>query len=279
VHTLEVFAGQAYYYIEMTAQSAKKRERPSPVRWLYGLNPVLEALRSGRAVRAVYIYSGRRRHAARLVEEAGARDVPIKVIYDRGFFDSRFPKGHQGVAAEAGKAPSVSIDELMAVPGLRGEEPFFLVLDLIEDPRNLGAILRSAEAAGVHGVVVQERHAAGLGPEARKASAGASEHMPLCVVTNVKHAIHEMKQAGMAVAGAEAGPHPPPWDLDLRGPLALVIGSEGKGLRRTVREKCDFLTSLPMRGRVGSLNASVSAGVLLYEALRQRSKNQGVTHP
>jgi 23S rRNA (guanosine2251-2'-O)-methyltransferase len=237
--------------------------------WLYGMNPVFEALRAGRAMKALYIYSGRHRQVGQLRREAEERSVPVKVIHDASFFDSRFPKGHQGVAAEVARTPSISIEELLDIPSHRGEPPFFVILDGIEDPRNLGAIMRSAEAARAHGVVVQERRSAGLGPEAVKASAGAAEHISLCTVSNIKHAMEKMKGLDIKIIGAEAGHYPPPWEADLGGPAALVLGSEDRGMRKTVRERCDVLVSLPIRGRVNSLNASVAAGILIYEYLRQ----------
>jgi 23S rRNA (guanosine2251-2'-O)-methyltransferase len=243
-----------------------------PQEWLYGLNPVLEALRAGRRIKTLYIYAGRREKVGAIREEADSRGVPVEVVTDIAFFDGKFPKGHQGIAARISRRKYVSIEDLLLIPGERGEEPFFVILDLIEDPRNLGGILRSSEAAGVHGVVIQEKRSAGLGPEASKASAGASEHLPVSMVTNIKHAMHKMKELGIKLIGAEAGAASPPWDLDLGGPVALVIGSEGAGLRRTVREGCDVLTSLPMLGKVNSLNTSVAAGILIYEILRQRSK-------
>jgi 23S rRNA (guanosine2251-2'-O)-methyltransferase len=229
----------------------------------------MEALRAGH-VKMLYLSSGRHKKVNELRQEAEKQNIPLKVIHDPQFFDSRFPKGHQGVAAEVVKRRGIPLDELLGIPGERGEAPFFVVLDSVEDPRNLGAVLRSAEAAGVHGVVIQERRAAGLVPEVSKASAGASEHIPVTVVPNIKHAIARMKDMGIQVIGAEPGPHPPPWGLALSGPLALVVGSEGRGLRKTVREKCDSFVTLPIRGRVNSLNTSVAAGVLIYEVLRQR---------
>lgn len=243
-----------------------------PDEWLYGLNPVLEALRAGRKIKTIYIYSGRHKKVDAIGEEAGSRGVPVQVVTDSAFFDSRFPKGHQGIAARISRRKYFPLEDLLGIPEERGEEPFFVVLDLIEDPRNLGGILRSAEAAGAHGVVIQQRRSAGLGPEASKASAGASEHMPVSMVTNIKHAMKDMKALGIMLIGAEAGKAAPPWDLDLTGPAALVIGSEGAGLRKTVRESCDVLVSLPMRGMVNSLNTSVAAGILIFEILRQRSK-------
>jgi 23S rRNA (guanosine2251-2'-O)-methyltransferase len=253
-------------------RASSRAGRSSQDVWLYGVHPVREALRAGSGLREIYLFSGRRKRVGELMDEAAERGVPVKVIYDTEFFEGRFPKGHQGVAARAEpQEETATMEKLLSVPAEKGETPFFVVLDGIEDPRNLGAILRSAEAAGVHGVVVQERRSAPLGPEARKASAGASEHIPLCVLPNIKNAFSPMKDAGVVLIGAEAGLHSAPWDVDLLGPVALVVGSEGRGLRRTVAEKCDFLVSLPLKGKVGSLNASVSAGVLFYEVLRQRT--------
>ena len=207
---------------------------------------------------------------AKLREEAKSRGIPLKTE-DAGFFEGRFPKGHQGVAAEVALRGYVSLEELLLIPDKRGEAPFFVLLDQVEDPRNLGAVLRTAEAAGVHGVVIQKRRSAGLGPDASKASAGAAEHIAVCAVSNIKNAMHRMREVGITIAGAEAGAAPA-WEADLGGPVALVIGSEGRGLRRIVKEKCDLIVSLPMRGKVNSLNTSVAAGVLIYEVLRQRTQ-------
>jgi 23S rRNA (guanosine2251-2'-O)-methyltransferase len=236
---------------------------------LYGVNPVLEALEASRAS-VVYIYSGRRAQAREIVERAGESGVDVKVMHDAGFFDSRFPKGHQGVAATLRESATYSVEDIMAIPLQRGEPALFLILDGIEDPRNLGAVLRSAEAAGVHGVVMEKRRSAPIGPEAIKASAGAALHMPISVVSNIKLAMRAMKEEGIMVIGAEAGGEVRHWGADMSGPVALVAGSEGRGLRRTVAENCDLVVSLPILGKVNSLNTSVAAGILVYEALRQR---------
>ena len=237
---------------------------------LYGLNPVMEAIKAG-VLSAIYVYSGRRRHLSELLEAASEAGVPVNVKQDMGFFDSRFPKGHQGVAAEGTWSLSISVEDLLMIPEQRGESPLFLLLDGIEDPRNLGAVLRSAEAAGVHGVVMEKRRSASIGPEAIKSSAGAALHVPIAVVSNIKLAMRAMKEQGILLVGAEAGGETTPWEADLGGPLALVAGSEGSGLRRTVAEACDMVVSLPILGNVNSLNTSVAAGVLIYEVLRQRT--------
>ena len=245
---------------------------------IYGLNPVREAIKAGTA-EVVYISATRKKGLKDILKEAEAAGVEVKIMRDAGFFDSRFPKGHQGIAASHGGAarePVNSIDDLLsqqAQPGDKagsGRLALYIVLDQIEDPRNLGAILRTAEAAGAAGVVTQERRSAGLSPEAVKASAGASEHIPLVVVTNIKNALRLIREEGITIAGAEALDEAvPAWDADLSLPLALVVGSEGKGLRRTVRQMCDVLVSLPLIGKVSSLNASVACGAIIFEILRQ----------
>jgi 23S rRNA (guanosine2251-2'-O)-methyltransferase len=238
--------------------------------WIYGLNPVFEALRAGRNIKTVYVSSGRHEKAGQLRHVAEQRGIPVETP-DPTFFDSRFPKGHQGVAARVVQKGYISLDELLAVPEKRNEPALFVILDGIEDPRNFGAILRSSDAAGVHGVVIQSHRSASLGPEVAKTSAGAVEHIPVSMVPNIKHAMREMKEKGIVVVGSEAGDYPALWEADLTVPLALVIGSEGKGARKTVKEKCDIIVNIPMRGKIKSLNASVAAGVALFEILRQRS--------
>lgn len=248
------------------------RERPRSSErdnWIYGLNPVLEALRAGREVKAVYILAGRRDKLDEVSQAAAGRGVTVKKA-EMDFFDSKFPKGHQGIAAAVAPRHYATLDDIMAIPGQKNELPLFLILDLVEDPRNFGAILRVADAVGVHGVVIQSHRSATLTPEAVKASAGAAEYMPVAMVSNIKHAIKTMKDEGILVVGAEAGSKNELWTTDLSVPLALVIGSEGRGLRRTVGEDCDIIVSLPMQGMVNSLNASVAAGVILFEIMRQR---------
>ncbi|TAN38827.1 MAG: 23S rRNA (guanosine(2251)-2'-O)-methyltransferase RlmB [Nitrospirae bacterium] len=238
--------------------------------WIYGINPVLEAVRSGRPIKSVYLLGSRREKGGEIERELSDRGIPVSRV-DNVFFEQRFPKGHQGMAAVVAPRKYASLEELLLIPAAKKEQPLFLVLDLIEDPRNFGAILRVADAGGAHGVVIQSHRSATLTPEAVKASAGASEYMPVAMVANIKHAIKAMKDEGMTVIGAEAGSDKKPWQEDLNVPLAFVIGSEGRGLRRTVRDDCDIIASLPMKGRVNSLNASVATGILVFEAMRQRA--------
>jgi 23S rRNA (guanosine2251-2'-O)-methyltransferase len=237
--------------------------------WVYGLNPVLEAIRSGRQVKTVFLSVSRREGVSGIEREIASSGITLKKT-DQFFFDSRFPKGHQGIAAVVAPREYTDLEELLSIPTLKDETPFFLILDCIEDPRNFGAILRTADAGGVHGVVIQSHRSATLVPEAVKASAGAAEYMPVAMVANIKHVMADMKEAGILVVGAEAGTGRTIWDLELNVPLALVVGSEGKGLRKTVKEDCDVLVSLPMKGRVNSLNVSVAAAIMIYEIIHQR---------
>jgi 23S rRNA (guanosine2251-2'-O)-methyltransferase len=241
--------------------------------WIYGLNPVLEAIRAGRNIEGIVFSSGKKdsHRILEIEQEAGKRNISLQRA-DMSFFHTRFPKGHQGIAAKVSPKTYITLEELLEIPSRKGEPPLFIILDCVEDPRNFGAILRVADAAGVHGIVIQSHRSVTLGAEVSKASAGAVEYIPVSMVANIKHAIQEMKERGITIVGAEAGVEKLVWDLDLRIPLALVIGSEGKGLRKTVKENCDILVSLPMKGRINSLNASVAVGILTFEILRQRAR-------
>jgi 23S rRNA (guanosine2251-2'-O)-methyltransferase len=241
-------------------------------KWIYGLNPVLEAIRAGRNIESVFLSSSKK-DSPKILEiekEAGRRNISIQRV-DISFFHAHFPKGHQSVAAKGLPKTYINLEELLKISSMREDPPLFIILDCIEDPRNFGAILRVADAAGVHGIVIQSHRSVTLSAEVSKASAGAVEYIPVSLVANIKHAIQKMKERGITVVGAEAWVEKLVWDLDLSIPLALVIGSEGKGLRKTVKERCDMLVSLPMKGRINSLNVSVAAGILTFEILRQRA--------
>lgn len=237
--------------------------------WIYGLNPVLEAIRAGRDIKSIFLSFSRHDKTLDIKKEVGDRKIPIKIL-DPAFFHSTFKKGHQGVAAEVSPKGYVSLDELLDIPLKKNETPLFIILDCIEDPRNFGAILRVADAAGIHGIVIQSHRSVTLGSEVAKVSAGAVEYVPVSMVANVKHAIYEMKKRGITIVGTEASAEKIAWDLNFKVPLALVIGSEGKGLRKTVSKSCDILASLPMQGKINSLNVSVAAGIFAFEILRQR---------
>jgi 23S rRNA (guanosine2251-2'-O)-methyltransferase len=234
---------------------------------IYGLNPVIEALRGGR-VRRVRVASRGDRRIDEVLALARAQGVAIERV-DALALDRAARGGvHQGVVAEVEAARDYSLLEI--VEAAAPAAPLIVVLDGIEDPHNLGAILRTADAAGVHGVVRQARHAASLDGVAAKASAGAAAHVRIATVVNIARAVEELKSAGVWTVGL-AGEAGEPYDsVDYRLPTAFVLGAEGSGLRRLVRERCDRLVRIPMGGRVNSLNVSVAAGVALFEAARQR---------
>lgn len=238
---------------------------------LEGRNALQEALRSGRTVDKVFIAAGEidrglQRLAAE-AKEAGAVVVPV----DRRKLDAMsFTHAHQGVIALAAAHVYYSIDDILEEAASRGEAPLIVICDELSDPHNLGAILRSAECAGAHGVIIPKRRSVGLTATVAKASAGAVEYMKVARVTNISAAIAELKQKGVWVFGTAAEGSIPMYQADLSGPAAIVIGSEGDGMSQLVRKNCDVMVNIPMKGRISSLNASAAASILLYEALRQR---------
>jgi 23S rRNA (guanosine2251-2'-O)-methyltransferase len=234
---------------------------------VYGLNPVLEALRAGRAMNVRIARSGGAR-VEEIVRLAATGGVTVGRVDARELDRATGGAVHQGVVAEVADPPEYSIGDLLAAPG--GGAPLIVVLDGVEDPHNFGAILRSVDAAGADGVVRQDRHAAPVGQVAAKASAGAVAHVKIVTVVNVARALDELCEAGVWTVGL-AGDAPTTYDrVDFTLPTAIVLGAEGTGLRRLVRERCEVVASIPMNGHVDSLNVSVAAGVVLFEAARQR---------
>lgn len=236
-----------------------------------GRNAVIEALRAGRTIDKIFIQKGETDktlgHIASKAREAGV----VVVDADRRKLDGMSSThAHQGVIALAAVREYCTVADILAIAAERGEPPFVLVCDELSDPHNLGAVIRTAEAAGVHGVIIPKRRSAGLTAIVDKTSAGAVEHMAVARVANLSAALRELKDAGVWAYGAAAEGASPLWQTDLKGPIAIVVGSEGDGIGRLVRETCDFLVSIPMRGQVSSLNVSAAAAVLVYEALRQR---------
>ena len=238
-----------------------------------GRNAVIEALRAGRGIDKIYIAKGEKDKTLGHIASK-ARDAGVVVVEaDRRKLDNMsVTKAHQGVVAVAAVREYCSLDDILALAEERGEAPFVVLCDEISDPRNFGAILRSAECAGAHGVVIPKRRSAGLTGVVDKTSAGAAEHLLVARVPNLSAAITEMKEKGLWIYGAAAEAGQNLWETNLTGPVGLVIGSEGEGLGRLVRERCDSLVRIPMKGRIGSLNAATAAGVLMYETLRQRAQ-------
>ena len=236
-----------------------------------GRNALTEALKSGRTIDKVYVAEGSTDRAltrlAALAKEAGAVVVPV----DRRKLDQMSPTGaHQGVIAAVAAHEYASVDDILALAAERNEAPLIVICDELSDPHNLGAILRSAECAGAHGVIIPKRRSVGLTAVVAKTSAGAVEYLPVARVANIANTIRELKEQGVWIYGTAADGASGLYRTDLTGPAAIVIGNEGEGMSRLVRESCDVLVSIPMKGRISSLNASAAATVLLYEALRQR---------
>lgn len=236
-----------------------------------GRNPVLEAFRSGRTVEKLLVAQGAREGSIlEIIQKARAQGIVIQEVDRRRLNELSMTDGaHQGVIAFVTPYSYVGIEDILARASQLGEEPFIIILDEITDPYNLGSVIRTAECCGAHGVIIPKRRAVGLTPIAIKASAGAVEFMPVAKVTNISDTLELLKKHGLWVAGADMDGDSYT-SKDLTGPIALVVGSEGRGLGRLVKEKCDFLVKIPLMGRISSLNASVAAAVLMYEIARQR---------
>lgn len=237
---------------------------------IYGINPVIEAIRTGRASE-VMVVAPHGERVRDLLKEARALAVSVRTIDQDTARRLAHGGVHQGVIARSQAAPEATLESLASGAG---GSPLIVVLDGVEDPNNVGAILRSVHAAGATGLVRQTRRAAPIDGGAAKASAGAVHHVPVADVVNVARAIEEFKELGVWTVGLDASADLHYDDVDLTLPTALVVGAEGSGLRRLVRERCDRLASIPMRGQVGSLNVSVAAAVLLFEAVRQRNRGR-----
>lgn len=238
-----------------------------------GRNPVIEALRAGRPISKILMDRNAQLHgtAAQIIQSAKSRHVPVEMVDKQAIDRQSMTGSSQGVIAFAAAKEYVSLDDLFNISREKREPALYLVLDGIEDPHNLGAMLRTAEAAGVHGVVIRERRAVGLTPAVVKASAGAVEYVPVAMVTNISQSILTLKKNNVWVIGIDMAGEQDYSEVDFISPAAIVIGGEGKGLSDLARKRCDSVVSIPMKGKVSSLNASVAAAVVIYEALRQRT--------
>ena len=236
---------------------------------LVGRNPIREALRAGRPVEKLLVASGDLSGAARDIIKLAKENNVIVQMVDRTRLDQIYP-AHQGLLAYVAAVPYSTVDAMLDDAAEKGEDPFLILLDGITDPHNLGAIVRTAECVGAHGVIIPERRAAGLTPTAAKAAAGALNHMKIARVTNINRTIDELKERGIWILGTSMDGQNA-FTADLTGPMALVIGSEGDGISKLTLEKCDIKVTLPMKGHIESLNASVAAGVMMYEIARARS--------
>jgi 23S rRNA (guanosine2251-2'-O)-methyltransferase len=238
--------------------------------WIIGKNPVVEALRSGREINKIMIAETSQRGNMQQVTKLAKENGIIVQLVPKKKLDQLVDGNHQGVAASVAAYQYASLDDLFKRAEEKNEDPLFLILDEIEDPHNLGSILRTADAAGVHGVIIPKRRAVGLTGTVAKASTGAIEYIPVARVTNISQTIDELKENGIWIMGTDAKGKQDFREIDGKMPLGIVIGSEGKGISRLVSQKCDFLVRLPMVGHVTSLNASVAASLLVYEVYRKR---------
>lgn len=248
-------------------QDNNKRENEHMIE---GRNAVLEAFRSGKTIDKLYLQDGLRDGViSSILRDAKKRDVIINFVSKDKLDMMSTDKKHQGVMAICSAYEYADIEDIFAKAEEKGEAPFIFILDEIEDPHNLGAIIRTANLCGAHGVIIPKRRAAGLTSTVVKASAGAINYTPVAKVTNITKTIEELKERGLWFACADMG-GTTMYDCNLTGPIGLVIGNEGNGVSRLVKESCDYIVSIPMKGDIDSLNASVAAGVLAYEVVRQR---------
>lgn len=255
----------------MAYKRFREEREELPEGMIEGRNAVTEALKSGRVIDKVYIASGETDKAlgrlAALAKDAGA----VIVQTDRRKLDLMSPTGaHQGIIASVAAHDYATVDDILARAEGRGEAPLIVICDELSDPHNLGAILRTAECAGAHGVIIPKRRSVGLTAVVAKASAGALEYMPVARVSNIPAAMEELKKRGVWICGTAADGDTELYKSNLKDATAIVIGNEGEGMSRLVSERCDFRVSIPMRGEISSLNASAAAAILLYEAVRQR---------
>ncbi|MDO7788949.1 23S rRNA (guanosine(2251)-2'-O)-methyltransferase RlmB [Desulforamulus aquiferis] len=236
-----------------------------------GRNPVREALRSGRPINKIVMAKGSTTGpVSEIIRLARDNNVPVQMV-ERSNLDKLVKDSpHQGVIAYVAPKEYVEIEDILQIAKEKGQDPFIVMLDEINDPHNLGAIIRTVDAAGAHGVIIPQRRSVALTATVAKASAGAVEYVPVARVTNLDQTIRQLKDMGLWVVGADMDGKETFWEAKLSGPLVLVIGGEGKGIGRLLKERCDMLVRLPMAGRVGSLNASVAAALLVYEVIRQR---------
>lgn len=249
-----------------------KEDKPKEINenQLEGRNAVLELLKSGKDIDKIIVAKGNVEGTIkRIIGEASKKGIVIQEVARQKLDEMSQTKNHQGVIAFASAHSYATVDDIFENAKNKGETPFIIILDGITDPHNLGAIMRTAECAGAHGIIIPKRRSVGLTATVGKTSAGAIEYMPVAKVTNIANTIEELKEKGVWVACTDMDGENY-FNADLKGPMAVVIGSEGEGVSRLVKEKCDFTVSIPMYGNISSLNASVAAGLIMYEIVRKR---------
>lgn len=253
-----------------------KEENNNPKQYqdqVEGRNSVLELLESGKDINKIFVTKGERHGSInKIIAKAKERKVIVVEKDKRQMNEIAQTENYQGVIAIVPPFEYCEIEDILEEARERKEEPFVLILDGIEDPHNLGSIIRTAETAGVHGVIIPKRRAAAVNSTVNKVSAGAVEHMKIARVTNITDAINQLKEEGLWICGTDINTETNYYQQDLKGPIGVVIGNEGNGISEKVKKNCDFLVKIPMKGKVTSLNASVSAGIIIYEIVEQRLK-------
>ena len=240
-----------------------------------GRNSVLELLESGKDINKIYITRGEKHGSInKIIAKARERKIIIVEKDKRQMQEIAQTENYQGVIAIVPPFEYCEIEDILEEAKNKNEDPFVLILDGIEDPHNLGSIIRTAETAGVHGIIIPKRRAAAVNSTVNKTSAGAVEHMKIARVNNISESINKLKEAGLWICGTDINTKTYYYDQDLTGPIGIVIGNEGQGISEKVKKNCDFLVKIPMKGKVTSLNASVSTGIIIYEALKQRENNK-----
>ena len=256
----------------------KRREEPRelPDDVLVGRNAVTEALKSGRGINKLWIASGDREGSvAEIAALAKERGIVVQYVERAKIEALAGGHRHQGVLAYVAPIPYAELEDILKAAEAKGEAPFIVLLDELEDPHNLGALLRTADATGVHGILIPKRRSVSLNATVAKTSAGAVEYVPVARIGNIAQTLKKLKEKGFWVAGADMDGEKAYYEADLTGPLVLVVGSEGKGMSRLTKEACDFIVRMPMVGRINSLNASVAGSILMYESMRQRLQKKG----
>lgn len=239
--------------------------------YVEGRNAVLELLESEKDINKIYVQSGEKHGSImKIIAKAKANGVVVQEVQKRKLDEMSTSNNHQGVIAIVPPFQYVEVDDILDEAKKRGEEPFIIILDGIEDPHNLGSIIRTAETAGVHGVIIPKRRAASVNATVSKTSAGAVEYMKIARVNNINETIKELKDKGIWICGTDMDAKTLHYEQDYKMPIAIVIGNEGKGMPRLTKENCDFLVKIPMKGKISSLNASVSAGIIMYEVVKGR---------
>ena len=256
-----------------TEKRTEERKEEQPAHILAGRHAVVEAIKAGRGINRILLADGLRGPSVHELRDLARENGVTVDVVSRAKLDAAVPEGvrHQGVLAYVAPVAYVAVEEIIAAARERGEDPLLLLLDGIEDPQNLGALLRTADAAGVHGILLPRRHSVPLTETVARVSAGALEYVPVARIGNIAQTMRALKEQGFWIAGADMAGEEMYDRANLTGALVLVIGSEGRGMSRLTRDLCDFTVRLPMRGKINSLNASAAGAILMYEALRQRT--------